>query len=704
MPKTVILVVSHGNPFVIAKLTHDYNAKNKQPLLDPQTTRQQYQTYDDIVTALANNSELPLTHPPVNIREGVLTLTKTLNTSMTERCTKVNRKFDVPVTFKLAHDIFSERAWVSSFNELTYKPILQKLGDSDDMTLLLTHVNEDDISALKDLFGPTVNVFTLETYIIPERKAKKANALILTQLASMKQVTKAVNTFVKQCVKAITDNVSASFSQSATLTSEVHGTSTETELPSTVSREVELLEPIAIDDVDASICTISEKLGSSKTSKDIAKISDSKSDSPSLPKDVARTANDSGERSASNTSERAVDIKKPTTTSTTLSTPMSAPMAATTITSRAIPRDNILSVSPRQQSPCIQTNTSGIAIPGPNNYTLTYSSQNKGVIGETALMELLRSINPRFDVQRTSATGHLADIHVVDYDHNIKYIVESKLKQTIIRADVTKFESDIKTMKSSEKCYKIVGLFLSLQSDTIVGIGTYSITPDVVYLTQSFINKETLHVVFDMIVINHTITTALPTITPQRVQFEIPPHVYDLVAKLRVQMSELSKEHQLYTNILENTKKTDADVRDLLSRVQIKEEFIKLIDTEFTVAIGQADLSTTMNDNVTAAEEERLRQFLSYKGSSRTKKSIMENFPSLATTLGSMTKDAILEKYGPKKEPKKTVTSRTKSIPKTPAKPTTKANVRNKISTINDPVSTTGSTTVSDEGYEYYDE
>lgn len=642
MTKTNILLVTHGNSFLHGKLNNDYNVANKQPLLDTPQVKQYYKLYDEIVNALFSNTSIPFESEPVNLRADAIALTKSLNSALSSRCTKVNRKFDVPAAIDFIHNVFTDAIWTNTFISITHKDILSHSLSSDGGNLLITHVDEADLEYLRPhLEDVNSVVYALDVYIMPDRKiTMNSHTIILSQITSAKEATKLVNAFIRDCVKMTEERplVSTEIDLDITSTS-----------PQIKDADGELtsLVPIEVNPNDISI--VSDKvIDATNVSSSGKTLSDKGSDHKHRSKSSKSISSDKGNSSGKDVDKQTSNVSDKSTVGVNTPAPPYVPPNKQTLSSAY--RPNILSASVRQREPSVQTCT-----PGPiSTYPLTtYSSQCKGVIGENALMELIRSVNPKFDVQRTASTGHLADIHVIDYEHNIKYIVESKHKQTIVRTDVTKFESDIQTMRESEKGYKIIGLFISLSSETIVGIGSYSISPDVIYLTQSFVNKETLQVVFDMCAINHSIAKAIPSVAPQRIQFEVPPNVYDLVVKLRIQMSELAKEHALYNNILENTRKTDADIRELLSRIQLKEQFIKLIDAEYTIAIGQAGLETNVNDTVIAAEEDRLRKFIAAKGKTVTKKAIKDGFPSLATTLGSLTKDQIIEKYGPKEWQKK---------------------------------------------------
>lgn len=269
----------------------------------------------------------------------------------------------------------------------------------------------------------------------------------------------------------------------------------------------------------------------------------------------------------------------------------------------------------------------------------TVSSQRKGVLGEDTLVELLQTINPKFDVQKVSNSPHIGDIHVFDYDHNLLFVVESKFKKTITRDDVIKFEKDVSNVKSQIEDFKVIGLFMSLTSKHIPGIGCYSISPELIYLTEDFVNKDTLTVMFDMLNINEIINVSNKPVQ-QSVKYEIPSNVIDLIIKLRSEYVHIVNERSIYQNILDNAQQTTNDINTLFHRLIIKEEFIKLIDNEFKSALP----NETVTVSITDTEEERLRQYL--KTNKKTsKKAIIDEFPLLNAKLSKMLKDDIIKAY-----------------------------------------------------------
>ena len=134
-----------------------------------------------------------------------------------------------------------------------------------------------------------------------------------------------------------------------------------------------------------------------------------------------------------------------------------------------------------------------------DTYKLQYSSYSLGRIGENDVWEIIERIRPEYETTIVSSTGHLADIHSIDYNNNIKYIIEIKLKQQITKEDVNKFDRDLENAKHSETSLKIIGLFISLNSDKIPSIGSMKIFSDKIYLTRNYFSENSLHLIFRLI-------------------------------------------------------------------------------------------------------------------------------------------------------------------------------------------------------------
>lgn len=281
------------------------------------------------------------------------------------------------------------------------------------------------------------------------------------------------------------------------------------------------------------------------------------------------------------------------------------------------------------------TNLKDIIIESKN----TISSKEKGVLGEEAVCSLIRKINPKLDVILVSSTGHLADIHVIDYKNNIKYIVEVKYKQIITRDDVVKFEKDVESMKKLDN-NKIVGLFLSINSDNIISIGNYYIDFDMIYLTSKFINEQTLSMIFDIIALENKLSNTKQNNNENNIKYEIPPNVIHLIAQLRAEYVSINHEKETYLLMKNNMEKNLCFIQELLGKLILKEQFIKLINDEFS------NILPVITVDISQKEEDKLRNYISTTNKKKiTKKSLLTMFPTLSTQLGSMKLQDIIAKY-----------------------------------------------------------
>lgn len=272
----------------------------------------------------------------------------------------------------------------------------------------------------------------------------------------------------------------------------------------------------------------------------------------------------------------------------------------------------------------------------------TISSYEKGVIGEDSLCDLIRSVDSKLEVTKVSSTGHLADIHVIDYEYDIKYIVESKFKQSITREDLNKFIKDIELeTKNQEMSSKlIVGLFLSINSDSIVSIGKYKFSFDYVYLTSKYINKQTLTIIFDAIRLYKTLIKDKPIETTSKVTYSIPNRVIELLIQLRSQYNTIQTERNTYFEIKSNADNILKNVQTLIHEINIREDIIKLINNEFK------DIFPIIESSIQNSDEDRLREYLKKtKRHDVKKKDLLSKFPQMSTILGNMKLDDIYLKY-----------------------------------------------------------
>ena len=270
------------------------------------------------------------------------------------------------------------------------------------------------------------------------------------------------------------------------------------------------------------------------------------------------------------------------------------------------------------------------------------SSYDIGAMGEQEVLEMIKNIRPKFETTLVSATGHVADIHSIDHSHHIKYIFEIKHKQHITKDDVNKFKDDVASMQQSETVNTIIGVFISLNSDTIPLIGNISINKSTIYLTKKYFTIESLSILFKMIetYFIHIDAKNKTEKTYDKVSYIIPENVLALLVRLQVEYTSLNNEKNILVAMKEHTEQNANHIQNLLGNILLKQEFISFINNEFK------DILPDVEDSITMSEETRLREYLRKKPKSKIKKNDLLNmFPTMKTKLSSMHLSTILKEY-----------------------------------------------------------
>ena len=274
--------------------------------------------------------------------------------------------------------------------------------------------------------------------------------------------------------------------------------------------------------------------------------------------------------------------------------------------------------------------------------TQNQSSYDIGTIGEQEVLEMIKSIRPKFETTLVSSTGHVADIHSVDHNHHIKYIFEIKHKQHITKDDVNKFKDDVTSMQQSETVNTIIGVFISLNSETIPLIGNISINKSTIYLTKKYFTVESLSILFKMIE-TYFICIDTKNKTEQKydkVTYKIPENVLVLLVRLQAEYASLNKEKNILVAMKENTEQNANYIQNLLGNILLKQEFISFINNEFK------DILPDAADSITMSEETRLRDYLRKTAKSNVKKrDLLNMFPTMKTKLSAMHLPDILKEY-----------------------------------------------------------
>ena len=270
------------------------------------------------------------------------------------------------------------------------------------------------------------------------------------------------------------------------------------------------------------------------------------------------------------------------------------------------------------------------------------SSYDIGVMGEQEVLEMIKTIRPKFETTLVSSTGHVADIHSIDHHRHIKYIFEIKYKQHVTKDDVNKFKDDVTSMQKSETLNSIIGVFISLNSDTIPLIGSILINKSTIYLTKKYFTVESLSILFKMIE-TYFVCIDTKNKTEQKrnkVTYVIPDNTLALLVRLQTEYALLNEEKKILVDMKENTEQNANYIQNLLGNILLKQEFISFINNEFK------DILPNVADSITVSEETRLREYLRKTAKSNVKKrDLLNMFPTMKTKLSAMYLPDILKEF-----------------------------------------------------------
>lgn len=231
------------------------------------------------------------------------------------------------------------------------------------------------------------------------------------------------------------------------------------------------------------------------------------------------------------------------------------------------------------------------------------SSYQLGRIGEDTILHMIEKVRPAYDTKLVSSTGHIGDIHSIDYNTNIKYMFEIKLKQSITKEDVSKFEKDVENIQNSDMTYKVIGIFISIISDKIPSIGNISISRNKIYLTKNYVSENMLELIFNMIETYHTILESTGN-EIKSVKYEIPENVLILLSRLRAEYATLNQEKEIYMKMKSNTENNLVSIQELLGKLLLKEQFVKFINEQFS------DILPVIEPDLVMTEIDRLREYV----------------------------------------------------------------------------------------------
>ena len=211
----------------------------------------------------------------------------------------------------------------------------------------------------------------------------------------------------------------------------------------------------------------------------------------------------------------------------------------------------------------------------------------------------------------------------------------------ITKEDVNKFVRDIENIQKSESLqYRVIGFFISLNSDVIPSIGNLSISRDKIYITRNYFSENMLNLIFQFVETYISIYNEIPESNTTHVKYELSSNVLELLVKLRSEYASLTKEMELYTQMKINTEQNLNSIYELMSKATLKEQFIRFINNEFS------DVLPEIKEDISSNEEYKLREYIqSHKKKSIKKRDLIKLFPTMMTKISSMTLNDILAEY-----------------------------------------------------------
>jgi len=126
-------------------------------------------------------------------------------------------------------------------------------------------------------------------------------------------------------------------------------------------------------------------------------------------------------------------------------------------------------------------------------HMLRSTNAAKGIIGESLIMESLRSVFQTAEIQYTGKTAHSCDIQMKCFPAEHTYMFESKYKGCITKADVTKFQQDVLISPDAVQG----GMFVSILSKNIPEKGSFHIETVKETSNDRQINKIMVYVAYE---------------------------------------------------------------------------------------------------------------------------------------------------------------------------------------------------------------
>lgn len=210
------------------------------------------------------------------------------------------------------------------------------------------------------------------------------------------------------------------------------------------------------------------------------------------------------------------------------------------------------------------------------------SSIGLGEIGEAYVLELIRKIRPKNDTYDTSSNAHVADLHSIDYTHNIHWVIEVKNKDNLTKNDIDKFRDDIKNVSDAniKQNTKVIGLFLSIRSISIPRIGDVYVSRNEIYLSKNYFTPEILEIVFSFVEQYKECFNITQTKETTATEYVLSPKLISLFALLNTEYQRINNEVRLLAEMKDHAKQDLANIEELTLNAQLRQRLIYLLNEQ----------------------------------------------------------------------------------------------------------------------------
>ena len=260
------------------------------------------------------------------------------------------------------------------------------------------------------------------------------------------------------------------------------------------------------------------------------------------------------------------------------------------------------------------------------------TSQHLGVIGEKYVLDLLHQIRPKNETLLVSSMAHVADLHSIDYNHNLFWMIEVKNKSTLTPEDVDKFKRDLArmTQQHANDKLKVIGLFISLRSTSIPKIGDLLISGNEIYLSKTYFSDESLKIVFNFVEqYQALINDSKNKLEQEEQRTSFNGETLELFALLNTEYQHLARDLELYNSMRSNCSTNLQHIEELTISARMKQRLIYCLNRQISNSSDIIDKTT---------EDMQYNSFVEFVKTQKhktdiQKRIITQQFPALITSI-----------------------------------------------------------------------